>query len=454
MKFQHLVSIYIIGALTTILAMVLACPPLWDQFWYGRELAIGNKAPGLLVPVMFGGGVLAWSAGYALMLREISLGRMSDIEVRRFYIVTLVLMGLMVLLPPVLSRDVFLYYQHGWVASVKGANPYLTTAASFTGTPGMNLTEFIHSNLSTPYSPLWTHVATLIVTLSGGSLWVGTLLFKLTTVGAMVACTFLARRVLKEINPSLSSLGFMFIAANPLIMVESASTGHNDIVAIAAVMLGVWLMLRDPLKPWWGLLAICTGILLKASAAPALMIAGLWICRDIWKKKLSWFVIPLSALLVIMLLAVVIMPFWSGFTDLPRLFGLGMMTGGPYKMWLAPALLAKEGMYYITQLMGTGMAREIVDAGVSGFLAAFTLFCTLFFGLRSDHRKIRISGLAPVYVLGTILQVYWRQCYVLWPAVFKSLAPKGIWLRLIWCYSIVALLSYLVTHSSHVYCCY
>lgn len=454
MEFRYLVIIYAIGALITIVAMALASPPQWDLFWYGREVAIGYKAPGPLVPALFGGGVLAWSAGYVLVLREISRGRMSDTEVRWFYIVTLVLVGLLMLLPPVLSRDIFLYYQYGWVASVKGANPYLTTAASFTDAPGVDLTGFGHANLFTPYSPLWTHVATLIVTLSGGSLWVGTLLFKLTTVGAMVACTFLARLVLEEVNPSLSRLGFVFVAANPLIMVESATSGHNDIVAIATVMLGAWLMLRYPLRPWLGLLTISVGILLKASAAPALMVASLWICRDIWIKKLSWSTLLKSALPIVVLFAAAITPFWVGFTDLPRLFGLNMITGGPYTMWLAPAILAKEGVYFLTQVMGTAIAREVVDGGVSVILAAFTLLCTLYFGLRSTRREIRLAGLAPVYVIGTILQVYWRQWYVLWSAAFISLAPRGIWLRIVWCYSVLALLSYLLTRSSNVYCCY
>lgn len=455
MKFHYLVIVYAIGGLITIASMILSSPQQWDLFWYGRDVAIGYDTAGLLVPALFGGGVLTWSIGYALVMRKISLNRMSvsDVELRRFYIVTLVLVGLLMLLPPILSLDMVYYYQQGWVTSVKDANPYLFTAASFADAPGLDLTGFKPANLVSPYSPLWNHIAALFVTLSGGSLWVGTLLFKLLATAALIACPFLVRRVLEEVNPSLSRLGFVVVAANPLIMIESATSGHSEIAAITAVMLGLWLLLRDPLRPWLGLLAISSAILLKTSAAPALVVAGLWVCRDIWAKKLSWSAIPKSALLIVMLFTVVITPFWIGLMDLPRLFGLNMVSGGPYKIWAAPANLAKDWVYYLTQVMGTGITREVVDRVISITLTAVTLLCILYFSFRSSNRGIRLAGLAPIYVIGTVLQVYWRQWYVLWSIAFISLAPRGVWLFIIWCYSVVALLSYLLTNSAYVYCC-
>ncbi len=454
MKFLNITSIYIVGALTTIVAMILASPPEWDLFWYGHEIAIGHKAPSLIVPLLFGTGVLVWATGYALVLRNTFLGLLSEKEIKHFFIVTLLLIIVLAMIPPVLSRDIFLYYQHGWIASVKGINPYLTTAANFTDTPGIELTGVFHSNISTPYSPLWTHIATLVASLTEGSIWAATLLFRLLAIGSFLACAFIARAILRKVTPSASNLGFLFVAANPLLLVESASSGHNDIVAIAAVMFGFMLILKKPKQLLLGFMAIGLGVLLKASALPALAVAGLWVCRDIWRGRYRWIEIPKILFAVIILCAVIIAPFWTNFSELPHLFGINMLSGGPYTMWLAPALLLKKSVFHIVQDLGWQASQETVYFYVSIVLATITLLCTLYLSLRNTDKQTRLYGIAPVYVIGTILQAYWRQWYVLWPVVFMALAPRGLWLKLIWSYSIITLLSYLLTRSSNVYCCY
>lgn len=454
MKLSHITSLYVVGAITTIVAILFASPPQWDIFWYGREIAVGHQAPNSIIPILFGLGVVTWAIGYAFVLQQAAKGNLDQTEVKRFFIVTLLLCTILTLLPPVLSRDIFLYYQHGWIASVKGLNPYLTTAASFPNTPGIEMTGEFHSNISTPYSPLWTHFAAWIALASGGSLWVGTILFKLLAIGSFIACAFIARSVLRQINPQLSDLGFLFVIANPLLLIESASSGHNDIVAIAAVMLGFMLILKYPKQLWLGFLAIGVGVMLKASALPALAVAGLWVCRDIWRGKIHWIEIPKAILAIVLFCVLVIAPFWTNINDLPHLFGINMLSGGPYTMWLAPALMFKKAVFHITQGLGLDVTKDAAYMYVSIMLAVITLICTLYLSLRSTNKEMRLYGIAPVYVIGTVLQAYWRQWYVLWPVTFIALAPRGIWLKLIWCYSIVTLLSYLLTRSSNVYCCY
>jgi len=77
-------------------------------------------------------------------------------------------------------------------------------------------------------------------------------------------------------NPSLIAL--TFFAWNPLILMQGPGNGHNDMVFMALMVLGIILWQR---KLWWGAAAVLTlAVLAKATALLMIPLFGVLLLRN------------------------------------------------------------------------------------------------------------------------------------------------------------------------------
>jgi hypothetical protein len=142
--------------------------------------------------------------------------------------------------PAMLSYDIFNYIATAKVAFFYHENPYLIMPIQFIHDPVL---LFMHSaNTTDPYGPLWILITGAPFLLGFNKFLLILFNFKLLMLAAYLLACFL---VYKLSNNSLKVL--MLFALNPLVLVETLVSGHNDIVMMTLV-LGSLYLVKDRAK--------------------------------------------------------------------------------------------------------------------------------------------------------------------------------------------------------------
>jgi hypothetical protein len=149
---------------------------------------------------------------------------------------------MLALAPPSLSQDLYSYMAHGFLGGVPGGNPLLRPAYEVVYTPfGSALAAHgWHGRVPvTPYGILWTRLEMAIVSLSRNDVSTALILFKLTAISAAMASAWLIWTVLGRLSPSLQLFGTLLYSWNPLVIVETAGEGHNDVLMVFFALLAL-----------------------------------------------------------------------------------------------------------------------------------------------------------------------------------------------------------------------
>ena len=143
--------------------------------------------------------------------------------------------------PTMLSSDLYAYVVYGRAVSVYHLNPYLETCPIPDGDPFMPL--FGHW-IPSWYGPLWTWFCAGLTALTGDSVGATVLVFRVVAILAMLATSGVLWAVLRRTCPERAAQGLVFFMWNPLVVIETGLSGHNDGFMLAFLMLAFWLHLR------------------------------------------------------------------------------------------------------------------------------------------------------------------------------------------------------------------
>ena len=97
-------------------------------------------------------------------------------------------------------------------------------------------------------------------------------------------------------------------AWNPLVIVEFAASGHNDVLALLGIVAGLALIKKRP-----ALASVPIALAAMAKVFPAVLLP-VWIRRAGWPAKRSGW---LAAALAVALSLLVILPYWNGLSAIP-----------------------------------------------------------------------------------------------------------------------------------------
>jgi hypothetical protein len=245
---------------------------------------------------------------------------------------TLVLLAM----PPV-STDLFSYAAAGNLAR-QGVNPYLTTPVdSAAGDPFAPFNDWAH--IVTPYGPIWTNLSRLVVGLAGTDPFLTALGIKavagVSALGLGLVTLGLARRLTDDAR--LVGAAVVLVAWQPVLLLESAGSGHLDATMMLCALGGLLLISsgrRGGVRG--GLALIAAGALVKPVVAPLLGLAALWRVAESrgapnrWRTVIGRWLGDAAAIAAVM--AVAFAPYWSG-GDLLR-----TLSGESKRLYLDEAL--------------------------------------------------------------------------------------------------------------------
>ncbi len=151
----------------------------------------------------------------------------------------------MVFSPSLRSHDIFAYAGYGRVMVTYHANPYFVTLSAFPRDPIYPLDDWSHYT-SAGYGPFWSVICALSVLFSGAHPLRYVIFFRVLGLAAHLVNILLVATILRKMGRSqrIITLGTLLYAWNPLAVLESSESGHNDIFMITFILLGILFAIR------------------------------------------------------------------------------------------------------------------------------------------------------------------------------------------------------------------
>ena len=231
-------------------------------------------------------------------------------------ILALLLGGFLLFSYPFLSHDFFNYMFDAKIFTYYHQNPYFQKALDF---PGDQWTRFMHwTHRSYPYGPIFLILSFIPAFLGFGKFAISFLLFKVFFISCYLISVYLLNKLDKK-------WAIMF-ATSPLIIIEGLISSHNDIVAVALGIIGVYFILEK--KKIGGTLFILFSGGIKYITAPLIFLLN----KKLYKIALLLQLIVLTYLSFKMeiqpwyfLSLFIFLPFFPEFIERLQIFFFGLL---------------------------------------------------------------------------------------------------------------------------------
>ncbi len=256
---------------------------------------------------------------------------------------------LMLAMPPVLSADIYHYALFGRMVTFYSLNPYVVPGDAISGDP---LWPFVFwRNVTTHYGPVWTLISAGAAALGGQSVLLTVLWFKGVATLFNLANGVLVFLLARRLTGGDGLVPLLLYAWNPLILVETAGSGHNDAAMMTFALLGLLLAMHG--RTLVGLAVLLLSVMVKYLTAVLLLF---FVIRCLAKEGTCRRAATLAARMgavAVLLVGVLYLPFWAGPEGLARLTTVGAPFKTPVRVFLRDA---------VTRLWASGAASQVQAA--------------------------------------------------------------------------------------------
>ena len=358
-------------------------------------------------------GVVAMaSAGIAflLVLRACELG---IISLRTVAILTIAYAVVILLLPLLLSRDVFSYAYYGRIVSRYGGNPYANTPSNY---PAADISKYVWPGWrSTPsvYGAVFVWVSAAITSMFH-SLTQTIFAFRALAVGAMLGSVWFVAKLVQQVRPSKTAYAVAFIGLNPVVLFHTLGGGHVDALVMLSLAAAAYLAATKRELP--ATAALTLGALVKVSAAVPLVLLIIYVVARAAperRRRVAATHIGMAAGIGLL----VSLPFLTRANPT-----LGMLQFVQHASWIAPPELMEHTFQALGQLVGGSMGGTV---GV--VIARATMYSCLAVGLFLIAKQVARKAptqdflyLAAVWGWALLLMMFfsptlfaWYFCWVL-----------------------------------------
>jgi len=351
-----------------------------------------------------------------------------------------VLSGMLLLgLYPITALDVALYVVRARLWAFYGGSPMLAVPADYPQDPYIGLSGEYAREVS-PYGPGWELLAQIPIRLGLFDIGSGILAMKVISLLAYIGMAILIGWYARQDKPhfKVSSLTAMaFFALNPLVLLEAIGNGHNDMVMLALMTLGLVLWQRDQWK--WATLALTLATLIKITGLMLMPLFGIAVLVSApnWRARI---VRGLTMAAIFVVTAGIAYRLTGPFPDvflgaqhvmfnrwgytpvyMLRVIGQALSPAGDVATSVVVNLSRGVFILYYAYLMVRLVQRKMTLIQ-AGFLAYFSLLL-----LGTTFRIWYPMWLIPFAALGLNSRTYWRTFLFNFLAEVSSLLYLVVW---------------------------
>jgi hypothetical protein len=143
--------------------------------------------------------------------------------------------------PLLLSQDAYAYWDYGRLAARHDANPYVIAPSRFPADPAAKAMAPAWRTTRSVYGPVFTGASAGLAQASGRSGETAAFAYRLAAAAGMLALVAIAALV-----APLPAFGVAFVGWNPLLAIDFAGGGHNDVWMMVLVLGALALAARHP----------------------------------------------------------------------------------------------------------------------------------------------------------------------------------------------------------------
>lgn len=182
------------------------------------------------------------------------------------------------------SYDLFNYIFDAKIVTFYHQNPYLHKALDFSNDPMLSFMRWTHRTY--PYGPFWLMLTVPLSYLGMGYFLPTFFLFKLLMGFSFLGSSYLIYKISEKIFPENKLLNLAFWAFNPLVIIESLVSAHNDLPMIFFLLLSFYLFLQR--KKFSSLITYAFSVGIKFSTGILFPLAIFVIFLEKTKSKINW----------------------------------------------------------------------------------------------------------------------------------------------------------------------
>lgn len=180
--------------------------------------------------------------------------------------------------PAMLSFDVFNYIATSKILFFYHENPYIVMPIEFAGDP---LLDFTHAaNKIALYGPVWILLTGIPYFVGFGSFLANLFAIKFFVAMFYLATTFLIWKISKNL------ISLILFAFNPLIIIETLVSSHNDVVMMFLMLLSFYVCIKK--KIFFAIFLFTFSILIKYATLLLLPIFLYTLWKNIKKEEIDW----------------------------------------------------------------------------------------------------------------------------------------------------------------------
>jgi len=370
---------------------------------YGRLPLLDVRAfsPSLGAGLLYGLLLVALFALYGLAYQKVREGE------RPFPLPLLLLTTALFILPllftyPINANDIYRYAIRGHATSYYRTNPFTTPLSQL---PDTSLAAYAGEwvDATTPYGPVWEDTAAILGTFSGDNLLAGLLLFKGLAALLHLSITVLIWALLNKQSTAVRASLTLLWAWNPALLLIFVVDGHNDILMLFWLLLGLWIMRHGRLT--LGFLVMALAPLTKLTGLLPLPFFFLAAWRQMPGLRQKMWLAVGTAVGVPALAILAFLPFGSPLALAQRLMYEATSVPG-----FSPAVL----LFYLATILGMPASYPLLY-GIAGTLAVAAVGIGSWLLWQAAHGRSPLNGVADIFGLYIAQALSFRLWYASWP---------------------------------------
>lgn len=226
---------------------------------------------------------------FLLYFATIRLAFQKEISIKLVATITAAITLILTLSYNAFSYDIFNYIFDAKIVIFYNQNPYLHKALDFPTDPMLSFMRWTHRVY--PYGPIWLLLTIPLSYIGLNIFFLTFFIFKLFMSGFYLLSVWAIYKIAKSLKLSNPLVAVVLFALNPLVIIESLVSSHNDIVMMGLALLGTLLVFEG--KRMVGIFAYIFSIGTKFATGISFIALGLLFFK---KRQL---VIPATLVLMI-----------------------------------------------------------------------------------------------------------------------------------------------------------
>jgi len=326
------------------------------------------------------------------------------------------------------AGDLYDYALTGKLLAHYRVNPFVVPPASFAEEPWLAYAPWGHATVA--YGPVWVLLAAVAGWIAGDDLLASVLAFKLMAWLFYWLAILLVTLISRHRADANTLTDILFFAWNPLVLIETMTNGHNDVIMVAFVLLALLLVARRRTAGAFASLAASALVKFISVAVTPLLVINQWHRHNTRAAKVRAVMVGLLSFGVT--IAAFSLPFWEGEDPLALERRSKMFTTS------VPTLI----MFALRERIGMEKAMEVAQVVAILALGAFGLYLALHI-TRSLPSLIRAT-FEIIWFYLAFSCLWFQPWYLVWLVGAGAVDPGPAQRERAWLFSLTALWNYYI----------